>query len=295
LLAVDNTARLYLSRDAGCNWVQLNKADGLYDPRLTASPDGSAYLWGVNSNRLLHVTGSRLTELPPVVADSASVVALAVDPHFAWHLRAVTDDARVLDSWDGGRHFVNLGRHAGDDTTWLYSASIDPNHLDHIVLGSQSQGSYLTRNGGRTWAHDGMGEPGDRVNAFSVAISPANSRVVYAQGINIRENLANLPSEGRHLYRSLDGGRTFSPILDQGGDVTLQNGTLLAPSPGDPYTLYFVFSMSYGNYGTDLFTFHTRSGELSLAHDPHDRLTAIAFSPTDASVMYLGFGAEFIS
>jgi hypothetical protein len=294
LLAVDNTARLYLSRDAGCSWSMFNKADGLYDPRLTASPDGTAYLWGVNSNRVLHVSGTELTEMSPVVDDGSSLVALAADPHHPQHLRAVTDAGRIYDSSDAGAHFAPVGQRAGDDTTWLYSASIDPKHIDHVVLGSLSHGSYVTRNAGRTWHNDGMGQPGDEVNAFSVAISPANSRVVYAQGINIRENMANLPSEGRHLYQSLDGGQTFHPILDQGDGVTLQNGTLLAPSPADPYKLYFVFSMSYANYGTDLFTLDTRAHRLSLAHDPHTRLTSIAFSPDDPGVMYLGFGAEFI-
>jgi hypothetical protein len=52
--------------------------------------------------------------------------------------------------------------------------------------------------------------------------------------------------------------------------------------------------MSYANYGTDLFTLDTRANRLSLAHDPHTKLTSIAFSPDDPSVMYLGFGAEFI-
>lgn len=294
LLAVDNSGRLYRSGDAGCSWGQVNQVTGIYYGRLAASPDGTAYLWSINSDRLVHVSGSRLMELPEVDA-TASLVDLVVDPHHAGHLRAVTDDGRVLDSTDGGQHFTQLGDRAGSDTTWLYSASIDPRHLDHIVLGSQSEGSYVTKDAGHTWQHDGMGEAGDRVNAFSVAVSPASSRVVYAQGLNLRENTAHLPSEGRHLYRSTNGGRTFHPVLDQGNGVTLQNGTLLAPSPTEANTLHFVFSMSYAGYGTDLFTLDTRHGTLSLAHDPHDKLTAIAFNPKHPAVMYLGFGEERIS
>jgi photosystem II stability/assembly factor-like uncharacterized protein len=294
LLAVDNTGRLYRSGDAGCAWTQVNHVTGIYYGRLAASPDGTAYLWSINSDRLVHVSGSRVIELPEVDA-TASLIDLVVDPRHAAHLRAVTDDGRVLDSADGGRHFAQVGQTAGTGTSWFYSASIDPRHLDHIVLGSQSQGSYVTQDAGRAWQHDGMGEAGDRVNAFSVAVSPASSRVVYAQGLNLREYDARLPSGGRHLYRSTDGGRTFEPVLDQGNGVTLQNGTLLAPSPTDPDTLHFVFSMSYGGYGTDLFSLDTRHGTLSLAHDPHDKLTAIAFNPKHPSVMYLGFGEERVS
>ena len=294
LLAVDNTGHLLRSGDAGCSWGLVNQVAGIYYGRLAASPDGTAYLWSINSDRLIHVTGSRVTELPEVDA-TASLVDLVVNPHHAAHLRAVTDDGRVLDSTDGGQQFAQVGQTAGTGTSWFYSASIDPRHLDHIVLGSQSQGSYVTQDAGRSWEHDGMGEDGDRVNAFSVAVSPASSRVVYAQGINLRENTARLPSEGRHLYRSTDGGRTFEPVLDQGNGVTLQNGTLLAPSPTKANILHFVFSMSYGGYGTDLFTLDTAHGQLSLAHDSHDKLTAIAFNPQHPSVMYLGFGEERVS
>lgn len=296
MLAVDNTGALSLSADAGCSWTQVNQVAGIDQGRLAASPDGSAYLWNLEDTRLLHVTGARVSKLPPL-ADDDHLEDLAVDRRDSRHLRAVTRDGRVLDSTDAGAHFRQVGRPAGGSTMWLYSAAIDPKNLDHLVLGDDGSGSYATFNGGRTWIHDGMGRPGEDVNAFSVAISSASSRVVYAQGINLAEHAAGVPSEGRHVYRSVDGGRTFRPVLDQGraGVPYLQNGTLLAPSPADPFTVHFVYSTSYLGHGTDLYTLDTRHDRLSMANDRHTRLTTITFNPADPSVMYLGFGAEFIS
>ena len=295
LMAVDNVGTLFRSRDAGCSWSRVDQVSGIYAGRLAASSDGSAYLWDLYSSRLVHVDGTRLTELPPVALDT-ELVELVVDPRDRRHLRAVTQDGHLLDSSDAGRHFAVVGQRAGGSDTWLYSATIDSQDLDHVVLGSVTYGSYATWDGGRTWSNDGMGMPGDRVNAFSVEISPADPSVVYAQGINLAESDAGRLSEGRHLYQSRDGGRTFEPILDQGRDVpNLQNGTLLAPSPADPYKVHFVFSTSYLDHGTDLYTLDTTHWTLSMAHDPHTALDAIAFDPRNASVMYLGFGAEYIS
>ena len=47
-----------------------------------------------------------------------------------------------------------------------------------------------------------------------------------------------------------------------------------------------------GGYGTDLFSYDARGGRLSVEHNDHDRITAIAFNPRDRKVMYLGFAAE---
>lgn len=298
LLAIDSHGNLYLTRDAGCMWVQINQVQGLYYPRLTAGPDGSAYIWGIHSNRVLRVTGTSMTELPAATPDDGGdLVALAVDKHAPRHVRAVSETGQIYDSTNAGVHFVASGKPGIAARDSLYDASIDPSNLNHVVLGSMGEGAYMTHNGGRTWSHTGMGAAGDKVNAFSMSISPANGNVVYAQGLNLAENNANAPSEGRHIYQSKDGGRTFRAIVDADamGGVFLQNGALLAPSPTDANRLYWVFSMSYGGYGTDLWSIDTRTGERTLAHDNHPKLTAITFNPRDRAVMYLGFGYEQVS
>jgi hypothetical protein len=293
LLAVDSRGVLRSSADAGCSWSPLGAVTGLDVPRLTAAGDGSAYVWDQNGLSLYRVRGARVTALPPVAEGTGTgVAALAVDRFSPWHVRVVLGDGTVRDSYDAGASFHTTGAPAAAGL-FVYSAAIDPANLDHISVGTMGQGVYTTWLGGRLWTRAALGRPGEQVNAFSVAVSPANPLVVWAQGINQAENDAQVPSEGRHIYRSTDGGRTFRVAVDHvPGQVTLVNGALLAPHPADAGVLYFVFGTSFANYGTDLFRFDARRGTLSVRHNDHDDISSISFNPRDPAVMYLGFAAE---
>lgn len=296
LLAVDSRGALRTSADAGCSWAPHGEVTGLDVPRLTAGGDGSAYVWDQNGLSLFRVQGKRVTALPPVAEGSGTgVAALAVDRFFPRHVRVVLGDGTVRDSWDAGGSFRTTGRPVRDAATdlFVYSAAIDPVNLNHITIGTMGEGVYTTWLGGWQWTPARLGKPGERVNAFSVAVSPANPLVVWAQGINLAENDAHVPSEGRHVYRSTDGGHTFRVAVDHvPGEVTLVNGALLAPHPADASVLYFVFGTSFANYGTDLFRFDARRGDLSVRHNDHDDISSIAFNPADPRVMYLGLAAE---
>jgi hypothetical protein len=263
LLAVDSRGTLQSSGDAGCSWTALGTVTGLDVPRLTAGAGDDAYVWDQNGLALYRV-------LPQ-------------------HVRVVLTDGTVRDSYDSGRTFRTTARPVHPDL-WVYSASIDPHNLNHIVVGTMSEGVYTTWLGGLHWTQANIGH---RVNAFSVTVSPANPFVVWAQGIDLAENDAGAPSEGRHIYRSTDGGRTFRVAVDhEPGEVTLVNGALLAPSPTDANVLYFVFGTSFAAYGTDLFRFDARRGTLSVRHNDYDGIRSISFNPGDARVLYLGFSVE---
>lgn len=290
VLSVDSRGTIGSSTDAGCSWTPVGTVTGLDVPRLTAGPRGEAYVWDQNGPALYRVDGHRVSPLPPVSDDTrASVAALEVDRFLPRHVRAVLGDGTVRDSYDAGRTFRTTAEPVHPDL-FVYDASIDPVNLNHIVLGTMSEGVYTTWFGGRHWTQSTLGA---RVNGFSVAVSPANPFVVWAQGIDLAEHEAGVPSEGRHIYRSTDGGRTFHVAVDhKPGSVTLVNGALLAPSPADPNTVYFVFGTSFADYGTDLFRYDARHDTLTMEHNPQDDISSIAFNPKDSQVMYLGFGAE---
>lgn len=288
LLTVDNRGTVQSSPDAGCSWLTIGSVKGFAVPRLVAGPKGEAYVWDEKSPTLYRIDGNRVSPLPPVGDAKVDVAALAVDQYDFRHLRAVLGDGTVRDSHDAGKTFRTTAKPVRTGL-YLYDAAIDPMNVDHIVLGTLSDGVYTTWQGGKHWTQSTLGK---RVNAFSVVISPANPFVVWAQGLNLDEYAAHAPSEGRHIYRSVDGGLTFGVAVDQQPGVTLVNGTLLAPSPTDANTVYFVFGTSYAAYGTDLFRYNARRNSLSAQHNDHDGIKSIAFNPKDPHVMYLGFAAE---
>jgi hypothetical protein len=288
VLSVDNHGTVQASPDAGCSWIALGSVKGLAVPRMAAGPDGEAYVWDEKGPNLYRIDGIRVRPLPPVGDANTDVAALAVDRYFPRHLRAVLGDGTVRDSYDAGQTFRTTAKPVRPGL-FLYDAAIDPVNVNHIVLGTLSDGVYTTWLGGLHWTQSTLGK---RINAFSVAVSPANPLVVWAQGINLDEYAAHAPSEGRHIYRSTDGGFTFRVAVDQQPGVTLVNGALLAPSPADANTVYFVYGTSYASYGTDLFRYDARRNSLSAQHNDHDGIKSIAFNPKDPQVMYLGFAAE---
>jgi hypothetical protein len=296
LLAVDNRGRLSLSRDAGCGWVVFGTL-GRYTrwPQLTAAPDGSAYVWSLDGD-LFAVHGTQVEELPSV-SGPAGLVDLAVDRADANHVRGVADDGRVLDSTDGGRSFQQVGTAAipAGGLHMLYDAAIDPADLDHVVAGASELGAFVTTDGARTWTHaSGLGKDTDRVNAFSVAISPVSDSTVYVQGLDLTEGDANGTDTARHIYASTDGGRHFHVAVTQHGEVTLANGTLLVPSASDPSVLYFVWGTSFAGIGTYLYRYDAQSGLVTWTRNEHDDIDSVAFNPRYPAVMYLGMAEERI-
>lgn len=289
LLAVDTRGQVRSSADAGCSWTAVGEVTGLDAVRMSTGPDGVTYVWDQNSPGLFRVDGGEVTALPPVNDTWTGVAALEVNRFLPRHVRAVLGDGTVVDSFDAGRTFHQTGAPAATNL-YVYQAAIDPVNLNHITVGTMSNGVYTTWTGGLGWTQADLGA---RVNAFSVAMSPANPMVVWVQGLDGAENDAGLPHEGRHVYRSTDGGHTFKVVVDHvPGQVTLVNGALLAPSPVDPNVLYFEYGTSYANYGTDLFRYDARGDRLTVRHNDYDGIAAIAFNPRDAHVMYLGFAVE---
>lgn len=289
LLSVDSRGTVQASTDAGCSWTAIGGVKGLDVPRLSAGPGGDAYVWDQNGPALYRVADGTVNPLPPVDDAGWGVADLVVDRNEPAHVRVVLGDGTVRDSYDAGQTFATTAAAVHPDL-FVYNASIDPANVDHIVVGTMSEGVYTTFGGGQEWTQSTLGK---RVNGFTVAVSPANPLVVWAQGIDLAEHDAGAPSEGRHIYRSTDGGRTFGVAVDhKPGVITLVNGALLAPSPTDANIVYFVYGTSFANYGTDLFRYDARRNTLSLRHNDHDGIKSIAFNPKDSAVLYLGLAEE---
>lgn len=148
-------------------------------------------------------------------------------------------------------------------------------------------GAWVSTDGGDTWtASTGFG-PGN-ANGFNLAISPAQAGLVWAEALDLAD-----PDEqtSRHIYRSEDGGLTFTPVIDS-DEATLINGNALFPHPTDPDILYFTFGSNFQGYGTDVHRYDHATGTITLTHDMWHEVAAIEFLPGDPSVMYFGLSIE---
>jgi hypothetical protein len=296
LLSVTWDGRLARSVDAGCTWTQVADLDGQGPFSISPAPDGGAYVWTrAGDTRLYRLTGQRVSELPAMPVDWFGMLALVADRNDAAHLRAVTAHGAVLDSTDGGATFTPHGSTPTPvaDDTYGYDAAIAPGDLDHVLVGTMSRGAYVTRDGGTTWTHSAIGGAKHNVNVFTVTVSPVDADVVWAMGLDITEMDGGATSEGRHIFRSVDGGATFAPAVDHvPGTVTLTNGVPMIADPVDAGTVYFEFGTWFAGYGTDLFRYDAADGKLTSTHNPYDDIDAFAFNPRFPQVMYLGLAEE---
>jgi hypothetical protein len=182
-------------------------------------------------------------------------------------------------------NWVPVGVKAAADQ-YLYTAAIDPADRRHVVTGAMSDGVSVTFDGGQTWQRSTRLSATGRVNAFSIAVSPADPGTVWAEGFDT----AQTGNGARHIWRSTDGGRSFRPVID-GTRVTLMKGTPRWPSPVNPDLLYFEFGTSFAG-GTDLDRLDDRLQKVTSQHNNHDGISSLAFHLTDPRLLYLGLAGE---
>jgi hypothetical protein len=286
---------LLRSTNAGCRWTplaNLGSQSGNALLTLTAAPGGRAYAWADNGSALFRVDGRNVTSLRSPVG---SILGLAVDAKSGDRLRLGDSTGTLWESSDAGATWNPLGT-APFEGAFAYRVAFNPLNLDHAVVGTVTEGAFVTFDAGRTWTQSSglTRSAGSPVNVFNLVVSPADPEVVWAMGLDIAESDAGAPSGGRHIYRSVDGGLTFAPVVDHGNGVTLVNGPVMAAHPADPGVVYFVFGSSFAGYGTDLYRYDAATGEVTWTHsNAYHGYHSIAFSPASLSsaspsVMYLG-------
>ena len=285
-LAAWNRDELLLSNDGGCSWRTVAVMGGSgFPPRLEAAQGGRIYAW--SDNRVFSLRydarGVRLLKQP------VPFVGFAADAANGEHLRAAGDDGSIWESNDAGETWDPIGAlHA---KPLYYRFAFERTNLDHVVAGTVSDGAFVSRDGGRTWVK-ATGLTKGTVNVFELVISPADPMRVWAMGVDNEQSDSGHPSHGRHIFLSDDGGATYRPVVDEAPGVKLINGPTMAADPSDRDVLYFVYGTHFYGYGTDLFRYDASNGLLTMTHNDHDNIDAIAFSRRDPRVLYLGLEAE---
>lgn len=158
-------------------------------------------------------------------------------------IRDVAIDRRANTFWAATDNSVYLFRDGG--ATWVRVLGPVPlgdvpfqgvTVLDARTILFSGFGIWRSGDRGRTWTntlpgpvlHDEFDEPEFQRSVYRVRVDPENPQIVYAGVIESGERhpLQVLP----YVYQSLDGGRTWRRISDQ--------GYVLAIDPSNPRTLY---------------------------------------------------------
>jgi hypothetical protein len=231
--------------------------------------------------------GWTITTLDSPTDGENGIVGLAVDAGDPDHVRLGDALGRLWDSTDAGVTWEALGLPAIDPGGLAYRAVFDPQDLDHALFGLMVAGVRVTTDAGGAWA-GATGFGAGNANGFSLAMSSAKPGLVWAEAFDLAE-----PDEAvaRHIYRSDDGGASFTPVVDS-DEATLYNGNPLFPHPTNPDLLYFVFGSNYAGYGTDVHRYDHATGDITITHNMWHDVAAIEFLPGDPGVMYFGLTIE---
>jgi photosystem II stability/assembly factor-like uncharacterized protein len=219
---------LYSSTDGGKTW-QSEGLDG--QDAMNLARAGGRTLWTAGHNVFVKSTdgGKTWVNVSPSGLPSLDLHGFAVDPRNPNRLYAAVAGQGLFRSDDGGRRFAPVSAEVGGAVMAL---AVMPSGA--ILAGDMQQGLLLSRNGGVTWRRV------LRAQLMGLAVNPRDPDRVLAAGKSIllstnggrtwqqrlglaegagpvawsRSNprIAYVVSFDRTLYRSIDGGKTWSAV-----------------------------------------------------------------------------------
>lgn len=246
---------------------------GYDEARLVRTDDGESW-----RNQLLTYDGTPIT----------GVVAFSVDPVTPGVLRFVSAEGYYFVSIDDGstwdRKPIPVIR-----TSQVYPvyASFSPDDPSHVIVATNTDGFVRTTNDGDTWvsSNSGIYVNGDTPENRSlvgiwVQHSPSDPSIVYG--------VIGYPDIDKLLYRSEDGGETWT-LLTAGG-VVVTGGTRIFVHPTDPDRFYTWFGTTFGDVYTDLYRCTVSGANVTVDTVRYDfpDLFGFAFHPLDPNILYLG-------
>lgn len=255
------------------------------NPQLLYAAAGSA---GSGSGVYKSEDGGLTWRLAADGLPSEDVLALALNsaqPPILYALVGVRGD--IYASADNAQSWTHLGNSGifGGFEHWM---GVDP--LDNNVIFALAKSGKLTRSsdGGHTWLPFGEGLPGDEnnIHVLSLAIDPTNADVIYA-------GTGSFVGGGRGVYKSIDGGQTWSAVNQGMLDYRI---TALAVDPAHPQIVYAgaddgeFFKTADGGQ-----TWENFSDRLPLKRDSYPEIRKIMLDSAQTIFLMANRGGVFVS
>lgn len=219
------------------------------------------------------------------------VSAFAVSPATEQTLYLGTASGGLWKTTNGGTTWSSIFDSIGTQT--MGSLAIDPNNTDTVWVGTGEQrqsclsyfgmGLFRSTDGGATFAaRNGSGGSAlDLSWVTAVAVQPGNSNLVLAGGPGL---CVGGTSTGGGLYRSSDGGATWSKVLNgQANDILFD--------PGSPSTVYAAMGVGTTDANAGVFKSTNGGSTWTLLSSGIVSGTAagrirLALAPTNSQVLY---------
>ncbi|MBW8858860.1 MAG: hypothetical protein JF570_03780, partial [Caulobacter sp.] len=215
------TAQAYSWRPVaigGGGFITGYSADARGLTRTVRTDVYGAYLWRPEANRWLQLvtTASMPSEDHKPMTLNEGVYEVAVAPSDPDRIYMAIHGG-VYRSSDRGRSFVRTGlppvtfdanspfRHYGP------FMSVSPRNRDLVLLGTPNDGLWRSEDGGRAWARVATAPGG--LGPGRAALGPRPGLVVWFSPDGAQTWTM---SAGDGVSRSLDGGRTFKPLVSPG-------------------------------------------------------------------------------
>jgi len=161
----------------------------------------------------------------------------------------------VYRTTDGGTTWTNCGLTESRHISRVRIQDDNPDRVWVSALGdifgpSEQRGIFRTSDGGRTWEH--LLFVSERAGAADLSIDPSNPDIAFAAIWQAVRRPWEMSSGGpdSDLYRTVDGGQTWTPMSASPGFPTAVKGRIgVAVSPVRPDRVYAVVEAADGQSG----------------------------------------------
>jgi len=277
IYALKNGFGIFKSTNGGEYWQFQHQSEVDYTYSMAVHPTNPSILYSGYSRKPFQdwamvrqtTDGGNSWRTALIVPDAAAVTSVVIDPNApdTVYAGSTGESGSVWVSRDAGNSWSNVNEHF--NFTNIHVMAIDPCNPDVAYAGVWGGGTFVTSDAGQSWSRL-RNDP--TISASAILVDPNDSDVIYLGD-------RTLP----RIYRTIDGGATWSTFFDAGPGYYRVLTVALAPS--DPDILYASVFKNGGPMAGD--AFRIEGGEGVVVTGTLPRLpVALAVDPSDEDRAY---------